>query len=265
MNLSIRSQFIAPKNKLLLAFDFSQAESWVVAFSAREESMKHALLHDDIHRLTATALFNKKPEDISKSERYIGKRCNHALAYRMSPERMAQVINKDAVDSGVTVTLPQAKQYHKRWHELYNIKQWWNEIEQELNQTRTLTTVYGRRRIFYNAWGDELFKEATAFIPQSTVADHALGAVQPELGISGGLLQVWKSYHNKEGIFLINTAHDSILLEVPKDSRDKLLQQIYKLLSRPMIIHGEQFTIPVDAEVGEKWGELDSVPKSQLM
>ena len=128
MKLPIRSMIVAPPGKVLLAFDLSQAETWVVAYSANEASMKDALTNGDIHTNTAVALFDKAVLDISKEERYIGKRCNHALSYRMSPEMMAMVINKDARDSGVSVSLLQAKHYYNRWHERYRIKEWWSEI-----------------------------------------------------------------------------------------------------------------------------------------
>jgi hypothetical protein len=41
----------------------------------------------------------------------------------------------------------------------------------QLSKDRSLINPFGRRRIFMDRWGDELFKEAYSFIPQSTVAD----------------------------------------------------------------------------------------------
>lgn len=240
---------------MFFAMDLSQAESWVVAFSAREENMKQALQFDDIHRLTASVLFEKNTSDITKEERYVGKRCNHALAYRMSAERLFQVFNKDAQASNVTITLSQARKYRERWHNFYRIKNWWASIEQTLNVDRSITTIYGRKRTFYNRWGDELFKEATAFIPQSTVADHALGAVQPELGIEGGLLGIhkWCKLNNSK---IVGTAHDSVLLEIPISTEQDTYDNVYPMFARPMIINGETFTIPVEAEIGDRYGEL---------
>lgn len=189
-------------------------------------------------------------------------------AYRMGPERAAEVINKDSDKPPyVTVTVAESKQFNKAWHDYYNLKNWWSEIERTLYLTRTITTVYGRSRTFYAQWGNELFKEATAFEPQSTVGDHFNGAVHPELGIEGGLDSVY--FNLVEPYFcgdnycthvschkIVNQSHDSAILEVPLAVADEILGETKRYLLRPLVIGGEEFTIPVDGEIGDRMGEF---------
>lgn len=274
--IKIRSMIVAPKDHLLVQFDYSQAETWIVAHLANEPNMKKALMFGDIHTETAgSAIFfadtgcfhewNKKTKkcnlcgaEVTTSMRYTGKRVNHASAYRMKPPRMAQVINKDSDQPPyVTVTLAETKRYSEGWHSYYDIKGWWREIEDQLNRNRTLITSYGRKRVFFAPWGDELFKEATAYEPQSTVADHANGRIHPELGIPGGFNEVHRQIVTKGYGKIINQSHDSIILELHKRDVDGLIPQIHNLLQRPLVVKGEQFVIPVDCEVGERWGELE--------
>jgi DNA polymerase I-like protein with 3'-5' exonuclease and polymerase domains len=277
---SIRSMIVAPKGKLLVSVDLSQAESWIVAFSAKELNMQWSLQNSDIHTDTAGALFfpdnycthiwtKNKDETrscnlcgiiIDKSGRYIGKRFNHATGYRMKAPRAAQVINKDSDKPPyVTVTLQESEKYHDRWHKKYHVKSWWKEIENQLNQNRTITTVYGRKRTFFRQWGDELFKEATAFIPQSTVADHFNGAIQSSLGVSGGLLEIYKRLviNRESDIHIINQSHDSCIIECPSNQARDIGLEMQSLIRRPLVIHDVEFTIPVDGEIGERWGELE--------
>lgn len=280
MKIYIRSMICAGLGKQIIAFDLSQAESWVVAHLANEPNMKRALRDGDIHTETAgSALFyphvgcphvwDKNTQtcllcsrQIIKTERYVGKRYNHASSYRMGPERAAQVINKDSDKPPYfTVTVKQSREFSKAWHNYYNLKPWWSEIEAKLSATRTLVTTYGRERTFFAAWGNELFKEATAFDPQSTVADHFNGRVHPIIQQPGGLLTIYrklvKPYADRR---IINQSHDSAMIEFPlTDSVSDLAEQIEKWMLRPMEIKGEQFTIPVDVEVGERWGELEKV------
>lgn len=263
--LPIRSIVVAPKDHYLVNFDLAQAESWVVAYLANEPTMKHVLQTGDLHRETAQHAF-AEVDDVTwglfdkvevKARRYTGKRFNHASAYRMSPSRAAEVINKDSDKPPfVVVTVAESKVFYQKWHSYYHIKGWWDEIERELGQTRTLITPYGRLRYFFAQWGNDLFKEATAYVPQSTVADHMNGCVQDELGIEGGVLKVDEFLVQPGHIRIINQSHDSILCEVPKTSALDICQQIVTLLQRPLVVNGEQFTIPVDCEVGERWGEL---------
>jgi DNA polymerase I-like protein with 3'-5' exonuclease and polymerase domains len=279
-----RSMIVAAPGNVLVAADFSQAETWVVAHLACEEKMKQALKFGDIHTQTAAILFypptqcdhkwKKNPDDsrecklcnilIGYDQRHLGKGSNHGNSYRMSPERWTQMINKQSDKPPyVVVTLQQAKAYSTKWREYYTmVPRWWTDLEIELDKNqRTLVTPYGRRRTFYQQWGMELFKEATAFKPQSTVADHANGAIHPELGVKGGFLEVYKQLAkpSNDEIKIINVAHDSIMLECPLGIRDEIAPRVKSILERPMEVNGEVFTIPVDVEYGERWGELEKV------
>lgn len=257
----LRSMVVAPKDYVLVSADLSQAETWVVAWLAQEENMKNFLLNSDIHTETAAYLFNKAFSEIIIEERYIGKQNNHANSYGMGADRQAQVINKRSDQPPyVTVTVAQCKVYQTGWHSLFpNVRQVYHSgIVNQLGKNMTLVTPYGRRRVFFGQWGNELFKQAYAHIPQSTVSDHFHGAIQPELGIEGGLKLVAKTICNNE-IKVINDSHDSLMLEVPKSIAGEIGERVRDCLFRPVIINGEEVRIPVDVEIGERWGELEKV------
>lgn len=261
-NLAIRSMYRAPTGKLLCAFDLSAAEAWVVAYLARDLAMQRVLAEGDLHAYAACGIFSKPynydspKESVSKDERYIGKKMNHAGNYRTGPFKIAEFINKEGQ---ITISVADAKRFHEAWLKTWSLFGWWGEIDEMLQRTRTITTAYGRRRKFWGIWGEDLKKEATAFEPQSTVADHMHGAIHPELGIRGGNLGIYQDLvlPSKGEIVMCNTAHDSVMLEVPTALVDEVVPQVVALLKRPLVIKGEQFTIPVDAEVGERWGELE--------
>ena len=282
MKVKIRSQFIATPGYTFIAFDLSQAETWVVAHLANEARMKDALINSDIHTITACAIFypqhahcshlwRKQPDNsrlcltcntnISDAERYLGKRSNHGNSYQMSAGRWTQVINSDSDKPPyVTVTESEAKRYRQTWLQFYpGIPNWWRNIEAGLNESRTMVTPYGRERTFFDNWGSSLFKEATAFVPQSTVADHAFGCIQRELGIAGGILGISRLPDVRRYGKIVNTSHDSVMLEVPKSSVADIAPQVYAQFRRPMVVNDSTFTIPVDGEVGERWGELEKL------
>lgn len=281
MKIYVRSMIKASPGMTLVSCDLSQAESWIVMALSKEPNMKRALMFGDIHTETAgNALFHAgvackhewtstvKGElwtcsgckhEVTKLMRYVGKRYNHASAYRMGADRAAEVINKDSdKPPHFTVTVRQSKIFSNAWHSYYNLKVWWSDIERQLNETRSITTCYGRRRIFFGAWGNELLKEATAFEPQSTVADHFNGHIHPELGIRGGLLEIYRQLvRDYSDRFIINQSHDSFIAEVPKGDALEFAAASKNLLQRPIVVNGEQYTIPVDAEVGQRWGEME--------
>jgi len=57
---------------------------------------------------------------------------------------------------------------------------------------------------------------------------------------------------------IVNQSHDSIVADVPKVLVDDVKEPVRLLLERPLIVNGEEFTIPVDTEIGEVWGELEA-------
>ncbi len=259
--VSIRSQFVASPGCVLIQWDLSKAESWVVAWLADDYNMKQSLLHGDIHTDTAAnALFQVPKEQITKVMRYTGKRWNHASAYRMGYKKAMAVVNGESDKPPyLVVSLQESKTFSLRWHGYYpNVKSiWWREIEEKAAKNRTIVNTYGVVHMFFERWGEELFRQMTAWEPQSTIAVHMNGMVHPELGIKGGVVEVHKQF--KDALLIVNQSHDSIIADVPKANVDDVLIPVSNLLRRPLIVNGEEFTIPVDAEMGERWGELESV------
>lgn len=268
MSLPIRSMYIAPPGKLLVSLDLSAAEAWVVAYLANEPNMKRELADGDIHSFSACGIFDigydanapksTRYANVNKEKRYVGKKMNHAGNYRTGPFKITEFINKEGI---ITISVADAKLFHAKWLSTFNLHNWWSEIDLIAASTRTITTTYGFRMRFWGMYNDDLKKQMTAFEPQSTVAYHMHGAVHPELGIRGGNLAIYEDIvvPSKGQISLCNTAHDSVMMEVPKDSAREICEHAMSLLRRPLVVKGEQFTIPVDAEIGERWGELEKV------
>lgn len=248
----------------LLSIDLSQAEGWVVAYLANEPTMKKELQFGDIHSNTARYLYDLpdtatiKNGMMTEDQRFIGKKCNHAFNYLMSAEFCVDVINKEG---RLVVSLRDTKKFRNKYLELYRLQNWWFSIEEELRNTHTLTTPYGFTRRFYQTFGRDLYKEGTAFIPQSTIADHIYGRIQPQLGIKGGLLEVYNQILSRtNSIRLCQSAHDSGLFEVSEDLDVKeVYGDIAQYIKRPMVVNGEQFTIPCDAKWGPRWEEFEKV------
>jgi len=263
--LPYRTIITTPPNFSLISLDLSAAETWVVAHLANDQNMKRELIEGDIHSFSACVIHDlpvppgqgksKYKGLINEEQRYLGKKTNHSSSYRTSPYKLCEAINKDGT---VTVSLHQVKRWHTLWHQTFLIRRWWNDIEDNLRQnSNTLTTTYNRSRTFYGIWNDDLLKEATAYEPQSTVADHMRGRLHPEFGIPGGIREIRKQITSKHPeIKLIQSAYDSVLMEVPDDVVDEIGEQCRSILLRPLVIRGETFTIPVDCDIYPKrWGE----------
>lgn len=279
MKRKIRSMICAPKGSTLISFDLSQAESWIVAFLANERRMKQSLLFGDIHSDTSCGIFYPRNANclhiwkkdkatgsrhcnicdvtVTDTERYLGKKNNHANSYGQSEGMLVTSINKESDKPPyITVGLSDVKPMFKAWHNYINLIGWWESIQRELGPRRQLTTPYNFTRTFYGYWGKELFKEAYAFKPQSTIADHVFGAIHPDVGISGGLLGIHRNFVERGMCKIINTAHDSFVIEYPSTTvPDDFIAAVATQFRRPLVVRNERFTIPCDAKMGERYDE----------
>ena len=264
--LKFRSIFVPDEGNIFVAADFSQAESWIVAYLSEDDRMKEALHAGRIHETTAAALYKKPIQEITKTERYCGKQCNHAFAYRMEAYRHMEVVNSYSTEPPfISITLPESERRHRIWHSLYfNVSQkWWPQIEHDLVTKRFLRTPYGRIRRFYGDLREgsarkKALKEATAFLPQSTIADHVFGARQDSQR-AGGILEVYRTVVESGLGKIVNTSHDSVAIECLRQSGDDVVSALVQALKRPMVVKGEEFVIPVEVEMGENYGEMKKV------
>jgi DNA polymerase I-like protein with 3'-5' exonuclease and polymerase domains len=268
----LRTMFIPDDGFELAEFDLNRGESWIYSHISEDPlMMKIHLDGDDFHAITAAAISEAFGEHRSSKEiiegyandeawayklRYLGKRFNHASSYRMGPFRATEVINGAADDTGITIVVSQAKRAQSLWKQIYfGMGGWWDWIERELNKTRSMTTPYGRKREFHDFWSTELFKQATASVPQSTSVDY----------LNCGMLGV---YHNLVvpevcGINLLHQNHDSILVQYPVERRNEAIPLIQQELTKYSVkIKGHRtgtvydVKIPVEASFGLNWREL---------
>jgi hypothetical protein len=227
----------ADEDHLLVQFDKKQAEWVLVAYLSGDYSMITAVEKGvDLHKWTASLMFDKPIELISKEERKIAKSCNHGLNYDMGIQRFALL---QQVSDNV------ARDWYNKYHEAYpGIKNFYHkETQHQLRESRTLSNLLGRKRTFLDRWGDELFKAAYDFKPQSTVGH----IISKTLG---------SSYKNKD---LVTQTHDSVLIQEPYKHIKALALNIYWMIKRldiPLFYKGRTFVVETTVEIGFRWGSL---------
>ena len=256
---------IADPGHILVELDYSQAENRIVAHIAPEPKLIKAFkCGEDIHRLTASSIFGIPPEQISdeegsapeigdgrRSQRFWGKTANHSFNYDLSP---------NGLSDRTQIPLNQAKFIHSIYHQTYQFIKggfhlW---IRDQLKRNLTLINLKGRKRIFTMKWGDDLFRKAYAFIPQSTVADM----------VNNVIIYIWENRSSFKGLKLLGQVHDSVVLEI-SITEDighifEMLQAIKKFMEIPLSFKEESFIIPVEIKIGTIWSKLARCPISEL-
>ena len=236
-----RRMFVADAGKVFVQADLSQAEARIVAYLAEDERMIETFEKgEDIHQLSANNLpddfvpIGSAYQNVPNPRRLFAKKHVHAFNYGEG----ARVFAKRARIGGLEASLIQ-QQYFDRFPK---IKAWHMRTQAMLGKCRTVTTPMGRRRTFFGLWGEALFREAYAFIPQSTVADV----------LNLALIRFYNKYPEIEVMLQI---HDAFVFQIPSFEAVNL-KEIFNI---PIYINGRTFTIPAEIKVGKNWDEMEKV------
>ncbi len=245
---SMRIMVVPDPGYVFLGCDGSQAEARVVAWYAQEQQLMQIFREGgDIHTKVASLLFDKRPEDITKTERYIAKRIVHGSNYAMGPARFAMAFNQDVARFNLDIPMidtATAKTLQEKYYtEFSGIKNGYHKkIEEEVCKKKELSNPFGRRIRFHDRIGEELYKEAYAWVAQSTVADFTN--------------EIMKRTVNH--IVLVNQEHDGLLFMVKENEVDEAIEYIKE---RANITLFNDLVIPVEFKVGHNWGKLDAYSK----
>ena len=204
----------------------------------------------NVHKETAAFLFGVDPKDVSKESPYyyLGKKTRHSGNYMIGPKTFMDNINAEGEDTGVYIDFRESKRILKRYEELHpGLPQWWRSVERELRASRTLSNLFGFKRVFHDRI-DSILPVAVAFVPQSTVGDM----------LNMGLLNCWEDEElRRMGFKMLLQIHDAIGYQYPAELRYEVNSRVRELLDVPVLVPktGETLHIPVEVNVGPSWGE----------
>lgn len=251
----IRKMYVADEGFVFLECDQSQAEARIVALLSQDEVTLKLFDTIDIHCLTASWLFGRKYEDIGKDspERFIGKTVRHAGNYGMGKKRLMLEVNSSARRAGIKINLSEKEagviliKFHSKTPKIQKVFQ--AEIEKHLKENnRILINPFGRRRQFFERWGNDLLQEGYAQIPQSTVGDKTK--------IAG--LAIKK---RRPDIRIAVESHDALVGLVPEDEVNEV-GRIFKEEFEKEIdfstcsIRRGKIVIPAELKVGKNYLEM---------
>lgn len=251
----MRSFMIADQGYIMYDVDLSQAENRIVSIIAPEPTMIDAFEKGiDIHARTASLIFDIPIDRIiemdrrkihceflgngQQTHRFWGKKANHAFNYGQGYRAFSLQMDISEADG---------KFIHSRYHSIYpGIRRYHAWIENQISSSRTLTNLFGRKRLYMDRKDYNLFKEAYSFIPQSSVAD---------IINRWGLIPIYYEHNPMyKSVELLNQVHDSIIFQIPLDiglsKHAYILRKIKDSLERPLTFSGKKFVIPAEVKVG---------------
>lgn len=192
--------------------------------------------------------FNKMVKEPQNFERYfIGKKTCHSLNYRMQVNTFIFDVLKES-EGKIALTKQEGQKFYDIYHNLIKeLQEWYKELDETLRQTRTLRNLFGYPRYFDGPLSDKFFREATSFIPQSTVAIISAKCVCN--------IQALICEENLDWDFL-NEKHDSVLIQVPEEEVKYGAYVLKSFMEQDLVSpRGENFRMKAEVKVGYNWSD----------
>ena len=135
----IRKGFIAPDSYVIVSADYSQIELRILAeLSGDEELIKTFKEGKDIHRRTASLIFNIPESKVKKEEREMAKVVNFGIIYGMGPYGLSKRLNIDVNSASSFIT--------SYFNTYPGAKKWINKTLEFARENGWVETMLGRKR-----------------------------------------------------------------------------------------------------------------------
>ncbi len=245
--------FTAPEGWQFLEVDLKQAESRFVAYDSADPNYIR-MLEDptqDVHRFVAAEIFKCLESAVTSDRRQLGKKSGHAASYGVG---INTLIESCLAEMGLVLTKKEAANVIESFHKLFpGIRKWHHEIRERVRIDRRLSTPLGRTRYFYGRVGDDMFREAYAYRPQSTIPD-----ITNHL-----MLRLWDARRDwsRDAFRFLVQVHDSLIMLVRTDETENVTR-VCKDLGQwhPHIeLAGGKLLIPTEIKAGTYLGEMKEV------
>jgi DNA polymerase-1 len=242
----IRRAFVAPPGRLLMSVDFNQLGLHVLAHLTKDPALVEPLrARADMHRLTAAAVLEKRPEDISLDERQIGKVVNFATFAGQGPSALALQLGISAAE---------AKEYIARFDRRYaRVRAFQDEQLRLAKEQGHITTLAGRHWPIgglesldsqLRSYAERMARRGTHEGSVADVSRRALLNADQALGRSG-----------LSAVPLVEVV-DEVLFEVAESE----LHESARTCAEAMR-HAFELEVPlkVGVEAGKTWADLEPV------
>ena len=238
----IRQAFIAPKDHVIVAADYSQIELRIMAHLSKDKGLLNAFDQGlDIHKTTAAEVFAVAINSVTKDQRRAAKAINFGLIYGMSAFGLAKQLGIDRNE---------AKEYVDLYFNRYpGVKSFMDLTRDNAKQNGFVETVYGRRLYLpeinaRNATRRQYAERTAINAPmQGTAADIIKHAMID--------IDIWISKANFNAKMLMQV-HDELVFEV----HSKKLKEFVKEINDRMTKNND-LIVPLEIDIGHgnNWDE----------
>ncbi|MEO6365389.1 MAG: DNA polymerase I, partial [Luteimonas sp.] len=238
----IRTAFVAPPGRRIIACDYSQIELRIMAHLSEDPGLLRAFESNvDVHRATAAEVFGKSLDDVSGNERRAAKAINFGLMYGMSAFGLAKQLGVGRGEAQDYIAL-----YFSRYP---GVRDFMERTRQQAREQGYVETVFGRR----------LYLDNIASRNQGLRAGSERAAINaPMQGTAADIIKRamiaihdWLAPHGHRALMILQV-HDELVFEADEGFVEALVDNV-----RQRMVGAAELRVPlvVDSGVGLNWDE----------
>ncbi|MDO6469408.1 DNA polymerase I [Neptunomonas phycophila] len=238
----IRQAFVAPEGYQIVAADYSQIELRIMAHLSDDAGLLSAFSHgEDVHKATASQVFNTPIEEVTIDQRRSAKAINFGLIYGMSAFGLAKQLG---------IGRNEAKEYIEYYFATYpGVQNYMEETREQAKAQGYVETVFGRRLYLpainaSNAIARQAAERTAINAPmQGSAADI----------IKRAMVQVDRWLQDGEyDARMIMQVHDELVFEVKSEQVEQFKQAVVEKMQKAATL---KVPLIVEAGQGENWDQ----------
>jgi DNA polymerase-1 len=242
----IRAAFIAQRGHVLLAADYSQIELRLLAHFSGDPLLLEAFRRrDDIHALTASAVFGVAADQQSDEHRRRAKAINYGVVYGISAFGLAQ-------QTGVAQA--EAQQYIDEYFRRYEgVRRYRDETLEQVRKSGIVRTLSGRMRRIPDIHAKDV--TARRFAERTAVNTPLQGSAADLIKLA--MIRVDSELRaRKLSTKMLLQVHDELVLETPESE-----VQATAALLRAAMENAWTLRVPLEVSVfaGPNWRDMEDV------
>ncbi|WP_282270130.1 DNA polymerase I [Stenotrophomonas sp. PS02298] len=238
----IRTAFVAPPGRKLMACDYSQIELRIMAHLSEDPGLVRAFEQGaDVHRATAAEVFGRALDEVTPNERRAAKAINFGLMYGMSAFGLAKNLG---IDRG------QAQDYVALYFSRYPaVRDFMERMRVQAREQGYVETLFGRRLYLndINARNQGLRAGAERAAINAPMQGTAADIIKRAMVSVDGWLQV----HSDKARMILQV-HDELVFEADIAFIDTLRAEVEQRMASAASL---RVPLVVDTGIGENWDE----------
>jgi DNA polymerase-1 len=238
----IRAAFIAPPGYKMVAVDYSQIELRIMAHLSGDKGLLDAFASgEDIHRATASQVFDVPKDQVTEDQRRHAKAINFGLIYGMSAFGLAKQLDVDRSE---------AQKYIETYFTRFpGVREYMDRTRKLAAEQGYVETLYGRRLYLPDIHSSKIMLKRAA--ERAAINAPLQGAQSDIIKLAMIKIHNWLASEAPDASMIMQV-HDELVFEIPDAKVSEYSLHISNIMSNVAQL---SLNLSVGVGVGNNWDE----------